>query len=86
MANVTDRPIAVDQGAFDIDKNLQEALDQARAACRADANSPECAVAWDVVEEIQAEMAHKRHKTPKSSFETYCDTHPDASECREYDV
>lgn len=81
MAYTTDRPIA-----FDIDERLQEALDQAHAACTADANSPECAAAWDVVEEIQAEIAHKRNLQPKSGFDRYCDAHPDADECRIYDV
>ncbi len=81
MAYSTDRPIT-----FDIDKNLQEALDYAHTVCTANENSQECVAAWDAVEEIQAEIAHKRQASPKSSFETYCDTHPDADECRVYDV
>ncbi|MEB3211674.1 MAG: Calvin cycle protein CP12 [Leptolyngbyaceae bacterium] len=81
MAYVTDRPIA-----FDIDARLQEALDQARSACTPDANAPECAIAWDTVEEIQAEIAHKRQGAHKNSLESYCDSHPDADECRVYDV
>ena len=81
MAYVADRPIA-----FDIDENLQEALDQARSACTIDANSSECAAAWDAVEEIQAEISHKRQNAPKSSLESYCDVNPEADECRVYDV
>ncbi len=81
MAYVSDRPIA-----FDVDSNLQEALDQARAACLVDVDSADCAAAWDAVEEIQAEIAHKRQNAPKSSLESYCDANPDADECRVYDV
>lgn len=81
MAYVTDRPVA-----FDIDEKLQEALDQARAACAADVNSQDCAAAWDAVEEIQAEISHKRQKGHKNSLESYCDSHPEADECRVYDL
>lgn len=81
MAYVADRPIA-----FDIDADLQEALDQARAACSSDVNSADCAAAWDAVEEIQAEISHRRQSAPKSSLESYCDANPEADECRVYDV
>ena len=81
MAYVTDRPVA-----FDIDARLQEALDQARSACTSNSESPECATAWDVVEEIQAEISHKRQNNHKNSLESYCDANPDADECRLYDV
>lgn len=72
--------------AFDVDENLQRALDNAHAVCSENSESPECANAWDEVEEIQAAIAHKRQKAPKSGFETYCDENPDADECRVYDV
>jgi len=81
MTYVADRPYA-----FDVDQDLQEALDQARSACSADVNSSECAAAWDAVEEIQAEISHKRQVAPKNSLENYCDNNPDADECRVYDL
>lgn len=81
MAHITDKPVA-----FDIDENLQQALDNAHVVCSANSESPECAAAWDQVEEIQAAIAHKRQKGSKSSFESYCDENPDADECRVYDV
>ncbi|MEM7769555.1 MAG: Calvin cycle protein CP12 [Cyanobacteria bacterium P01_E01_bin.6] len=81
MTYVADRSIA-----FDIDERLQDALNQARSACTLDFNSPACATAWDVVEEIQADIAHKRQGAHKNSLESYCDANPDADECRVYDV
>ena len=70
-----------------IDEKIQQERDIARQACDASgANSKECAAAWDVVEELQAEASHqKEKKSNKSSFENYCDNNPDAAECRVYD-
>lgn len=69
--------------------NIQEKIDkereQARETCSTDATSGECAAAWDVVEELQAEAAHQRQETPKNSLEKYCDDNPDAVECRIYE-
>ncbi|MFM7192516.1 MAG: CP12 domain-containing protein [Microcystaceae cyanobacterium] len=66
---------------------IQNALQAARQIC-ADkgARSPECANAWDVVEELQAEAAHQRAKKPEINyFEAYCQENPDAFEARMYD-
>jgi len=71
--------------------DIQEKIDlerqEARAACDVNgADSPACAAAWDVVEELQAEASHQREKEPpKNSFEQYCDANPEADECRIYD-
>ncbi|MBD0336996.1 MAG: Calvin cycle protein CP12 [Cyanobacteria bacterium Co-bin13] len=72
----------------DIQNKIQEEIESARAACDATgSNSQECAAAWDAVEELQAEASHQRDKGPvKSSFEQYCDTNPEADECRVYDT
>ena len=49
--------------------------------------STECAAAWDIVEELQAEAAHqKAEKLQKTAFEEYIEEHPEAAEAREYDV
>lgn len=71
----------------DIQEKIQKEIESARAACDVTgAGSQECAAAWDVVEELQAEASHQREKTPgKSSFEQYCDSNPEADECRVYD-
>lgn len=69
-----------------IDQRLEELIDQARTACSTNgAVSTECAVAWDAVEEVQAEISH-RQAQPKSSLAQYCEERPDAAECRVYDV
>jgi len=72
-----------------IQDRINQELEAARDACDTSGSaSEECAAAWDVVEELQAEAAHQRDKgegQSKSSFEQYCDNNPDADECRVYD-
>ncbi|MBD2295569.1 CBS domain-containing protein [Anabaena sphaerica FACHB-251] len=71
-----------------LEQELQDEIRKARLVCADKGiNSPECAAAWDVVEEIQAEIAHQRAEKPlKSAFEEYCDEYPEADEARLYDV
>lgn len=66
---------------------IQEAIENARAICAEKGpTSPECAAAWDAVEEMQAEAAHQRaQKVDKTAFEEYCDEYPEAFEARIYD-
>ncbi len=66
---------------------IQKAIEEARAICAAKgASSKECAAAWDIVEELQAEAAHQQaKKPPKSAFEQYCEEHPEAVEARIYE-
>ncbi|MFZ4666097.1 MAG: Calvin cycle protein CP12 [Prochlorotrichaceae cyanobacterium] len=69
-----------------IQDKIQDELEQARAACDVNgSNSPECAAAWDVVEELQAEASHQRQDPQPNAFEKYCADNPDADECRLYD-
>ncbi|MCU0567650.1 MAG: Calvin cycle protein CP12 [Oculatellaceae cyanobacterium Prado106] len=71
--------------------NIQQQIDkerqEAREVCEIKGDgSSECAAAWDVVEELQAEASHQKQKeTPKNSLQNYCDDNPDALECRVYD-
>jgi thioredoxin-like negative regulator of GroEL len=66
-----------------IQDQIQEEVEQARTVCDVSgSNSPECAAAWDAVEELQAEASHKRQNKKKNSLEQYCDDNPDAIECR----
>ncbi len=70
--------------------NIQEQInkerEEARKACSIDDKSPECAAAWDAVEELQAEAAHQQQANPvKNDFEKYCEDNPDADECRVYE-
>lgn len=72
---------------------IQQATEAARAICAEKGiNSPECAAAWDIVEELQAEAAHQRDDATysqqskgKTAFEIYCEENPDAFEARMYD-
>ncbi|KAA8491301.1 Calvin cycle protein CP12, chloroplastic [Porphyridium purpureum] len=48
--------------------------------------SKEAAVAWDTVEELEAEASHqKASNAKKDPLEEYCDDAPEADECRTYD-
>jgi CBS domain-containing protein len=66
---------------------IQEAIESARRICtEKGVSSPECAAAWDAVEEMQAEASHQRaKKLDKTAFQEYCDENPDAIEARVYD-
>lgn len=67
----------------DINEQIEQEREQARQACQTKGEtSPECAAAWDAVEELQAEASHKRQVKPKNSLERYCDDNPEAAECR----
>ncbi|WP_414564598.1 MULTISPECIES: Calvin cycle protein CP12 [unclassified Anabaena] len=79
---------AVNSGKTTLQEAILEAIVEARETCEVDGdNSAGCAVAWDIVEELQAEKAHqKQSKQRKTALESYCDTHPEAIECLIYDV
>lgn len=65
---------------------IAQELENARAVCDINGStSPECAAAWDAVEEVQAEASHQKQQVTKNSFEKYCDDNPDAVECRLYE-
>jgi CBS domain-containing protein len=71
-----------------LEQELQDEIKKARILCAEKGiNSPECAAAWDAVEEIQAEIAHQLAEKPlKTAFEEYCDEFPEAAEARVYDL
>ncbi len=70
-----------------IEDQIEAAREDARAICKAKGpTAPECAAAWDVVEELQAEAAdQRREKKEKTSFQVYCEENPNADECRIYE-
>ncbi len=70
-----------------IEDRLDAAREEARAVCAAQgATSPECAAAWDVVEELQAAAADQRQSQKNTnSLEDYCADNPSAVECRIYE-
>jgi CBS domain-containing protein len=71
-----------------LEDEIEQARQDARAICaNKGATSPECAAAWDIVEELQAELAHQKAQTiEKTYFEEYCEENPDAFEARMYDT
>jgi uncharacterized protein YgiB involved in biofilm formation len=70
-----------------IQDQIEKAREEARSVCgTSGSDSADCAVAWDTVEELQAEASHQKNKTtPKTAFQQYCDANPEADECRVYD-
>jgi CBS domain-containing protein len=72
-----------------LEDRIQQAIDRARTICaEKGATSGECAVAWDEVEELQAEASHQKAGQlygTKTAFEAYCEENPDALEARIYD-
>ncbi|WP_427159373.1 CP12 domain-containing protein [Aliinostoc sp. HNIBRCY26] len=71
-----------------LEQQLQDEIQKARVVCeQKGVRSEECAAAWDVVEELQSEIAHqKAEKIHKTAFEDYCDEYPEALEARLYDL
>ncbi|MBF2035618.1 MAG: Calvin cycle protein CP12 [Leptolyngbyaceae cyanobacterium T60_A2020_046] len=72
------------------DKPFQSELDKAREYARAvcadkGEDAPECAAAWDVVEEMQAEISHQHQIPKKSNFDQYLEENPEAPEARMYE-
>lgn len=70
-----------------LEQQLQDEIQKARTVCaQKGIRSEECAAAWDVVEELQSEIAHQRaEKIGKTAFEDYCDEYPEALDARIYD-
>jgi uncharacterized protein (DUF433 family) len=68
-----------------LEQEIQAAIDYAHnVAAEKGAEAKETAVAWDIVEELQAEASHQK-VTHKTEFEHYCDDNPDAAEARVFD-
>ncbi|MGI8501720.1 MAG: Calvin cycle protein CP12 [Hassallia sp.] len=88
ISNVVQAAINHDNQTQPLEEVIFEAIAEARQTCDlSGSNSPNCAVAWDIVEGLHAEKSHKQQATKrKTSLETYCDRHPEAVECLIYDV
>eukprot|EP00892_Ulva_mutabilis_P010730 jgi/Ulvmu1/8029/UM004_0266.1 len=66
-------------------EKIQDAISAANKACD-DGEKEDCATAWDEVEELSAAASHKADATAvKDPLEEYCETAPDADECRVYE-
>ncbi|MDZ7958077.1 MAG: Calvin cycle protein CP12 [Aulosira sp. DedQUE10] len=79
---------AAQNGTKTLENTILEAINEARSTCdRNGSDSTNCAVAWEIVEELQAEKAHQQQaKKRKTDLESYCEQHPEAIECLIYDV
>jgi hypothetical protein len=75
-------------GITDLEKAILAAIVEARSTCEQSGdNSPNCAVAWDIVEELQAEKSHQQQALKyKTALDKYCELYPEALECLIYDV
>lgn len=71
-----------------LEQELQRLTLQARAVCQtAGDGSKVCAIAWDAVQNLQVTVANRRRaERNQTFFDRYCSDHPDALECRIYEV
>lgn len=70
-----------------IQTKIQEETKRAEeASSKYGADSKEARVAWDVVEELEAEASHMRaNQSTEDPLEEFCKDSPEADECRTYD-
>lgn len=63
-------------------KKIEDAIKEAKDTCAKEEEA--CATAWDTVEELSAAQSDAKTKAAANSdpLEQYCDTAPDADECR----
>ena len=82
VARVSRRVLRLRSKATDMSEQLEDAIKEAKDTCEDDPKKADCAVAWDNVEEISAEISHKKQQGPKDPLEDFCDDNPEADECR----
>jgi Skp family chaperone for outer membrane proteins len=70
-----------------IQVRIQEEMQKAQeATAKFGKSSKEAAVAWDLVEELEAEASHMKSKQGTvDPLDKYCEDVPDADECRIYE-
>ncbi len=71
-----------------LEQQLQDEIKKARTTCsRQGVRSEECGAAWDVVDELQSELAHQRaERVVKTAFDEFCDEFPEARDARIFDT
>jgi hypothetical protein len=81
---ITSIPYSV--GEKSLETSFKAALEHARRLTQMYGfGATEVAVAWDAVEELLTARV-RQPKSSSAAFEQYCTLHPDAPECRIYDV
>lgn len=70
-----------------LQQQIEQQITQARQICAERGfASEECAIAWDLVEDLQAENAHEQaEQLKKTAFDEYCEEHPEAKDIWRYD-
>ncbi|PAX45643.1 Calvin cycle protein CP12, partial [Brunnivagina elsteri] len=70
-----------------LEQELQDAIKKSREICAITSpRSEECAAAWGVVDELQAEIAHQEAKRiEKTAFEEFCEEFPETLRKGEFD-
>ena len=66
----------------ELQQRIDNALVQARQLSKE--HNPKAVAAWDEVEELVAVASHQKQEL--TNFQEYCQEHPEADECRLYDV
>ena len=68
-------------------KQIEQQIANARKICAERGfASEECAIAWDLVEDLQAEEAHQQaEELRQTAFDEYCEEHPEARDIWRYD-
>jgi CBS domain-containing protein len=68
-------------------KQIEQKIADARKICEQEGFSSEsCAIAWDKVEELQAEQAHQQtQELRETAFDHYCLENPEAKDIWRYD-
>ena len=83
---ITTTSISQSESKTSLETSWQAALQHARRLTQMYViGGTEVAVAWDAVEEMVTARC-RQLESSDSSFEQYCALHPDAPECRLYDV
>ena len=83
---ITTTSISQSESQTSLETSFQAALEPARLLTQMyGIGGTEVAVAWDAVEEMVTARCRQLEGSD-SSFEQYCALHPDAPECRLYDV
>ncbi len=68
-------------------QQIEQRIGDARQVCTTQGfGSEACAIAWDRVEDLQAEAAHQQaEELRQTAFDEYCDEHPEAKDIWRYD-
>jgi CP12 domain len=64
----------------------ENAISHAKRVCQETPRRPECAIAWDLVEDYDHALRRLKDAALVETLESYCEESPSDLECRVYDV